>query len=471
MEPLYIAGRAWVDQTCRPLEIRSPFSGELVGRVTTCGPEQVEEAVSAAVSYRCDLTRFARSEVLRKAEEMVAERAESLARTITLEAGTCIRESTVEVKRVRDILRLCAAEALRDDSEVFAGDISPSGLSRRLYTCREPLSCVAAITPFNHPMSTVMHKLAPAVAVGTPMILKPSERTPLSALRLAAVLFESGLPGPMLSVLVGQNSTVPEALARHARVQALTFTGSTRVGMTLPALAGYKRLALELGGNSELIVLKDADLDLAATLACEGAFRNAGQRCTAAKRILVERPVYDAVVKRVQAKAKEYVCGDPLDPHTRVGALISEAAARGLESMIVAAVSSGARLLHGGTRRGALLEPTVLADVPRDALIVCQEAFGPIAKLLPVDDLDDAIAFANSTEYGLAAGVVTNSIDSAMRVIREVKTGSVNVNEVPGYRTEASPFGGVKHSGLGVKEGVVEACRWLTTVKTYSMPW
>lgn len=471
IEPLYIAGRAWKSEQRSTLEIRSPYDGALVGHVSTCGPEQAEEAIRSAIGFRPELTRFQRSDILRRAEALVEQRNESLARTICAEAGTCIRDARHEVQRVCDILRLCASESLRDDSETFAGDISPTGRSRRVYTVREPLACVAAITPFNHPMSTVMHKLAPAVAVGTPIILKPSEKTPVSALRLAAILFEAGLPGPMLSVLIGQTSALPEMLARDPRIEALTFTGSTRVGMSLPAIAGYKRLALELGGNSELIVLRDADLGLAATLACEGAFRNAGQRCTAAKRVFVERPVYDQLVRMVQAKAVEYLCGDPMDPQTQVGSLISEAAAAGLEELIHAAVASGARLLHGGTRRGALLQPTVLSDVPRDAPIVCREAFGPIVKLLPVDDIDDAIACANSTEYGLATGVVTNSIDAAMKVIRRVKTGSVNVNELPGYRTEASPFGGVKHSGLGIKEGVTEACRWLTTVKCYSMPW
>lgn len=466
---LFIAGERFTSSTM--LDVRSPYTGQVVGRVPQCGRAEVERAIAAAIAYRATLSRHDRSEILLRTADLIKLRAETFAQQITSETGLCIRETRYEVGRALDVLKFSAIEALTDDGEAFACDVSPSGKPRRIFTLRQPVACVAAITPFNHPLNTVAHKLAPAVAAGAPVVLKPSEKTPLSALALAEALFEAGLPGPMLSVVLGPTDQVSSVLVRDQRIECLTFTGSTHVGMLIAQSAGYKRLALELGGNSELIVLPDADLDLAARLACEGAFRNSGQRCTAAKRLLVDRSVVVEFTRRVMAMSGEYVCGDPMDPATRVGTVIDEGSAMSLEKLIHDAVRRGASLLRGGVRRGAQLEPTVLGDVPRDAPIVCQEAFGPIAKILPVDGVDDAINLANATDYGLSTSVVTNNLAWATRVIHEVKTGTVNVNEVPGYRTERSPFGGVKMSGLGVKEGVAEACKWMTNVKTFSLPW
>jgi aldehyde dehydrogenase (NAD+) len=467
--PLYLAGERFA--SAQLLEVRNPYTREVVARVAQCGKAEVERCVAAALSYRCTLTRHERSEILTKVAAAIKTRAAEVSAVITSETGLCVKESTYEVGRALDVLKFSAIEALHDDGEAFACDVSPAGKARRIFTMRQPVGCVAAITPFNHPLNTVVHKLAPAVAVGAPLVLKPSEKTPLSSLLLAELLYEAGLPGPMLSVVLGPTDQVAATLVQHPQIECLTFTGSTHVGMLIAKSAGYKRLALELGGNSELIVLADADLELAARLACEGAFRNSGQRCTAAKRLLVDESVADEFTRRVVALSGEYVCGDPADPATRVGTVIDEAAAIRLEGMIQDAVSRGAVLLRGGRRNGAQLEPTVLGDVPRDAPIVCEEAFGPIAKIIRVRGVDDAIAVANSTIFGLSSGVVTNNLAWAMKVIHEVKTGTVNVNEVPGYRTERSPFGGVKMSGLGVKEGVSEACKWMTTVKTFSLPW
>lgn len=466
---LFIAGERFTSKTM--LDIRSPYTGQIVGRVPVCGHQETERAIASAIAYRCPLTRHERSEILLKAAGLIKDRSEQVAALITSETGLCLRETRYEVGRALDVLKFSAIEALTDDGEAFACDVSSSGKARRIFTMRQPVGCVAAITPFNHPLNTVAHKLAPAVAAGVPMVLKPSEKTPMSALLLAETLFEAGLPGPMLSVVLGPTDQVSSVLVRDQRIECLTFTGSTHVGLLIAQSAGYKRLALELGGNSELIVLADADLELAARLACEGAFRNSGQRCTAAKRLLVDRSIVDEFTRRVTALSGEYVCGDPMDPATRVGTVIDESSAVKLEGLIHDAVARGAKLLRGGVRRGAQLEPTVLGDVPRDALVACEEAFGPIAKIIPVDGVDDAITLANGTIYGLSTSVVTNNLAWATRVIHEVRTGTVNVNEVPGYRTERSPFGGVKMSGLGVKEGVAEACKWMTNVKTFSLPW
>lgn len=467
--PLFLAGQPFASDNVA--DVRSPYDGRLVGRIALAGREQVDHAVAAARSYTCTLSRHERSQILMRTRDILAKDPDRFATLISAESGLCMRETRYEVGRALDVLQFSAMEALHDDGEAYACDVTAAGKARRVFTLREPVGCVAAITPFNHPLNTVIHKLGPAVAVGVPVVLKPSEKTPLTALLLARTLFEAGLPAPMLSVLLGPTDQVAHALVRHEQIECLTFTGSTAVGLEIARTAGYKRLALELGGNSELIVLADADLDLAARLACEGAFRNSGQRCTAAKRLLVDRSIARPFAERVNALAAEYTAGDPADPATRVGTVIDERSARHLESLIQAAIADGAKLLRGGSRRGALLEPTVLDNVPRHSRIVREEAFGPIAKIMPVDSVADAIALANDTAYGLSTGVVTQRLDWAMQVVRGVKTGNVNINELPGYRTERTPFGGVKMSGLGVKEGVAEACRWMTTVKTFSMPW
>lgn len=453
------------------LMVRSPYSGELVGTVALADREHVEAAITAALASADLLTRFARYEILEKARSLLEKRREEFARLITSEAGLCIRETRYEVGRALDVLRLAAIESLHDDGQIFSGDISPQGKARKIFTVREPVSLVVAIAPFNHPLNQVTHKVAPAIAAGAPMILKPSEKTPLTALRFAELLYEAGLPGRMLSVLIGPTREVAELLVQDPRVEVVSFTGSVAVGKRIASMAGYKRLILELGGNDPLIVLEDADLDLAAQLAAEGSYRNSGQRCTAVKRILVHEAVADEFTRRLVDKTKEYKCGDPSDESTRVGTVIDEESALYLETVVKESVSAGAKVLVGGNRRGALLEPTVIANVPRDCRMVTSESFGPLAPILTVRDLDDAITMANSTAYGLSSGVVTNSLDKALKAVKLLRCGTVNVNEVPGFRVEHSPFGGVKDSGLGIKEGVIEAIKSMTTVKTFSLPW
>ncbi|MCU0780725.1 MAG: aldehyde dehydrogenase family protein, partial [Akkermansiaceae bacterium] len=321
------------------------------------------------------------------------------------------------------------------------------------------------------PLNQVAHKIAPAIAAGAPVILKPSDRTPLTALTFAALLYEAGLPGWMLSMFVGSLDEVIHPLIDDPRTEVLTFTGSVEIGKSIAQRAGYKKLCLELGGNSPLIVLADADLDLAARLACEGAFRNSGQRCTAVKRILVVPEIQDAFTARFVELAKTYVCGDPECDETLVGTVISEDAAKLLERRVKDAVTMGATVLSGGGRRGALLEPTILTRVPREAEVVAEESFGPLAPIVTVRDLDDAISYYNSGRFGLSSAVCTNDLAAAMKAAKELKTGTTNINEVPGYRLEHTPFGGVRDSGLGIKEGVTEAMRFFTHLKTFSLPW
>ena len=465
----YVAGDK-VSSTQR-LSVRSPYDGRLAGTVALAGRDQTEAAIQAALQGGETPNRFQRSEILDKARRLLEERREEFARLITSEAGLCLRETRYEVGRASDVLRFAAMEALRDDGQTFSCDISPQGKARKIFTMREPLSLVVAITPFNHPLNQVMHKLAPAIAAGAPVILKPSEKTPLTAIRAAELLYEAGLPRHFLSVLLGPTEEVAMALVKDPRVELVSFTGSVAVGKRIAATAGYKKLVLELGGNDPLIVFDDADLDLAALLAAEGSFRNSGQRCTAVKRILVHEPVLEEFTRRFVAKAREYRCGDPADPETRVGTVIDEASAIQLQRVVELAVAAGAKVLLGGERRGALLAPTVIAQVPRDAEMVVCESFGPLAPILAVRDVEDAIQLANATAYGLSSGVVTNRMDRAIQCIKSLRAGTVNINEVPGYRIESSPFGGIKDSGLGIKEGVIEAMKCMSTVKTFSLPW
>ena len=453
------------------LTIRSPYSGDVVGTVRMADRADAERAIAAARGFRCHLTRYQRAEVLDKTRAALEVRRDEFAHSISSEAGLALGEARYEVGRTLDVLRFAAIESLRDDGQSFSADVSPQGKARRIFTARESLGCAVAITPFNHPLNQVAHKVAPAVAAGTPLILKPSEKTPLTALRFAALLAEAGLPGPMLSVLLGPTSEVAEPLVRHPEIDVVAFTGSVAVGKRIAAMAGYKKLVLELGGNDPLIILDDADLELAVLLAAEGSYRNSGQRCTAVKRILVQEGIAPALTARLVEKTKEYTCGDPLDENTRVGTVIDERAAIYLEEVVKEAVAAGARVLIGGERRGALMAPTVIAKVPRGCRMVQCESFGPLAPILTVRDLDDALEVANGTDYGLSSGVVTNNLAAALRAVKELRCGTVNINEIPGFRTESSPFGGIKDSGLGIKEGVIEAIKAYSYVKTFSLPW
>jgi aldehyde dehydrogenase (NAD+) len=451
--------------------IRNPYHGAEVGRVTLASRDDVNVAVAAACAFDATPSRFERSEILERTRTALEARRDEFSRIITSESGLALREARYEVGRTLDVLRFAAMEALRDDGQIFSADVSPQGKARKIFTIREPLRCAAAITPFNHPLNQVAHKVAPAIAAGTPIVLKPSEKTPLVALKFAELLYASGLPGGMLSVLLGPTSDVAEPLVHHEDVEVLAFTGSVAIGKHIAATAGYKKLVLELGGNDPLIVLNDADLDLAVTLAAEGSFRNSGQRCTAVKRILVEDGIAREFTTRLVEKAREYLCGDPFDEATRVGTVIDQAAAASLEDVLEEAVVMGAKVLFGGDRKGALFQPTVIANVPRDCRMVMCESFGPLAPILTVRDLDDALVLANSTAYGLSSGVVTANLHSALKAVKTLRCGTVNINDLPGFRIECSPFGGIKDSGLGIKEGVVEAIKAYSFVKTFSLPW
>jgi len=465
----YVAGTAVASGNI--MEVRSPYDGRLVGTVALAGLKDTQNAIQKAYEHRESLSRYQRHSILDMVRKLLMERKEEFAQVISAEAGLAIYEARYEIGRAHDVLFFAAIECLKDHGQIFSCDISPQGKARKIFTQREPLNLAVCITPFNHPLNQVVHKIAPSLAAGTPVILKPSERTPLTAIKIAELFYEAGLPPNMLSVLLGPTAEVAEVLVKDPGVDIVSFTGSVAVGKRIAETAGYKKVILELGGNDPLIVMEDADLDKAVFLAAEGSFRNSGQRCTAVKRILVHEQVAAEFTARFIEKAKEYTCGDPADEHTKVGTVIDEASAAYLEDVVKKAVAQGAKVLLGGNRKGALIEPTVIVDVPRNAEMVVHESFGPLAPILTFSDIDDAIALSNSTAYGLSSGIVTNNMEYAIRFIKDLKVGTVNINEVPGFRIENSPFGGIKDSGLGIKEGVIEAIKCFSYVKTFSLPW
>ncbi|MBX6743548.1 MAG: phosphonoacetaldehyde dehydrogenase [Acetobacteraceae bacterium] len=470
-EAMRIAGRkVTTDET---IEVLNPWNNEVVGTVPAGRPEHVREAFATARAFRPKLSRYERQQILLRTAEALRDRKEEFARLITAESGLCWKDSLYEASRAYDVYSFAAQLAILDDGETYACDISPMGKQRKIFTTRVPLSgVISAITPFNHPLNMVSHKLAPAIATNNRVVLKPTELTPLTALALADVLYEAGLPPEMLSVVTGNPATMGDAMITDPDAELITFTGSVRVGKYIAAKAGYRRVVLELGGNDPLIVMEDADLDKAAELAVQGATKNSGQRCTAVKRILVVESVAEEFSRLVLDKARRLKAGDPMDPAVDVGTVIHEQAAREFQRRVEDAVAQGARLLHGNDRQGALYPPTVVDHVPHTAELVREETFGPVIPILRCpDDIGEVIRISNSTAYGLSSGVCTNRLDYVTRFVNELEVGTVNVWEVPGYRIEMSPFGGVKDSGLGHKEGVVEAMRSFTTVRTYSLPW
>ena len=456
----------------RVIEVRFPYTGEVVATVPKATVDDVRRAFRIARDYKPKLTRYERYRILMRAGEIIAKRRDEIARSITLESGLCLKDSIYEVGRASDVLLFAANRALVDDGQVFSCDLTHHGKSRKVYTLREPLlGAISAITPFNHPLNQVIHKVAPAVATNNRMVLKPTEKTPLAALTLADVLYEAGLPPQMLSVITGDPKEIADEMITNADADLVTFTGGVPIGKYIASKAGYKRMVLELGGNDPIVVMEDADPAKAAALAAAGSYKNSGQRCTAVKRILVHEKIADEFVSHLTRMTKEWSYGDPLDPKVDMGTVISEQAAKLFEGRVNDACARGAKLLAGNQRKGALYSPTVIDHVSPSMEVVREETFGPVSPILRFKDADEAIRIVNGTAYGLSSGVCTNRVDYVTKFVSELNVGTVNIWEVPGYRLESTPFGGIKDSGLGYKEGVVEAMKSFTNLKTYSIPW
>ena len=472
-EPMRIAGRKVEAEGV--IEVRYPWDDSVIGTVPAGTAEHAREAFAIAAAYEPKLTRYDRQRILLKAAELIVARKEELAQLITLELGISKADSYYEVGRAYDVYTLAGQLCIQDDGEIFSCDLTPHGKARKIFTLREPLRAISAITPFNHPLNMVSHKIAPAIATNNCIVVKPTELTPMTALVLADILYEAGLPPEMLSVVTGLPGEIGDEMITNPEIDLITFTGGVPVGKLIASKAGYRRQVLELGGNDPLIILNDLtddDLAKAADLAVAGATKNSGQRCTAVKRILCQDSVADRFVPLVLERAKKLRFGDPMDSETELGTVVHEAAAKLFESRVYKAAEQGAEVLHDPGRKGALLPPIVVDRVPHGSDLVMEETFGPVIPVVRVPDDDEAvIGISNSTAFGLSSGVCTNDFRRMQRYIAGLKVGTVNIWEVPGYRIEMSPFGGIKDSGNGYKEGVIEAMKSFTNVKTFSLPW
>ena len=463
---MFINGR--LTATSDRLIIRSPFDGELVGMAAKDKPDDVRHAVDVLATYDGSLSAERRGEILRDAAQKLRSRRHDFARSITRESGICLKDSHREVDRAYTNLVTASEEAKRIRGESLP--LQVGGVSRLSLTIHEPVGVVAAITPFNRPLNQVVVKVAPAIAANNAVIVKPSEKTPLTAIALAELLVSVGLPTNMIAVVTGAPDEIGRALVGDARIAMITFTGSVQTGEWIARNAGIRKLLLELGGNDPLIVLDDADPALAAQIAAEGAFGTSGQSCRGVKRILAHRRVADDFAECLVEQTKARRCGDPLDPETDVGTLIDENAAMLVEQRCATAVRAGARLLWAQPRHGALLPPAALDDVPPDTDLVFHETFGPVAPIIRVEDLDDVLSVANATPYGLQAGIVTRDYEAFMYLASRLKVGGVSLMDGPHFDSPHIPFGGVKKSGVG-REGIPYAIREMTSVKTLLLPW
>jgi acyl-CoA reductase-like NAD-dependent aldehyde dehydrogenase len=461
-----LIGGKWVEKA-DVLAVTNPFSGEVIDSVPRCGHEDVELALASAVrgaDHMARLTAQQRYQILHRAVREIETHAEELARTLTLEVGKTIRESRGEIARTVQTFTFAAEEAKRIHGEGIPLDAAPRGEDKLGFSIRVPVGVVVAITPFNFPVNLAAHKIAPALAAGNSVVHKPATETPLADLKLAHLLTECGLPDGALNVITGRGEEIGDALVSDERARMVSFTGSLEVGRRLMAHAGIKKAALELGSNSAVIVTDGADLPGAAPRIAAAAFALAGQVCISVQRVYVHRAVFKTLAEQVAAATEKMTAGDPLDEATDVGPMISSDAADRAQEWIQEALDAGGKRICGGRREGALLWPSVLIEVPHDCRLCSQEAFAPVVVINPVDHLDEAIAMVNDSPYGLQAGIFTRNVDDALEAARRIQAGGVMINEVPTFRVDHMPYGGMKMSGIG-REGIKYAIEEMTDIK------
>jgi len=456
-----LIGGAWIE-TGNWIDVASPYSGETVGRVAKAGADETRRAIDAAEeAMREPLPAHKRAEILVRVAGFLGRRHDEVARTISDEAGKPMKAARVEARRAMSTYTFAAVEARKLAGEMVPMDASQAGEGKLAFTLRRPIGVVGAISPFNFPLNLVAHKLAPALAAGCAVVLKPASQTPLSALLLAELETEAGLPPGWLNVLVGPASEIGDVLIEDERVKALTFTGSGAVGWKLAERAPKKRVKLELGNATPVIIAEDADIDTAGQAMAANAFSFAGQSCISVQRIYVEAPAYDRFLERFLPRVEELGLGDPADEETDVGPVIDEDARERILEWIEEARAGGARVLTGGELEGELIRPTVIADAGPELKVSCDEVFGPVCTVNSVGSLDEAIELANGTRYGLQAGIFTTKLETALRAAQELEFGGVIVNEAPTFRADQMPYGGVKDSG-NTREGPAYAVRELT---------
>jgi acyl-CoA reductase-like NAD-dependent aldehyde dehydrogenase len=456
-----LIGGKWIE-TGDWIDVASPYSGETVGRVVKAGADETRGAIDAAeAAMREPLPAHKRAEILVRVAGFLGHRHDEVARTISDEAGKPMKAARVEARRAMSTYTFAAVEARKLAGEMVPMDASQAGEGKLAFTLRRPIGVVGAISPFNFPLNLVAHKLAPALAAGCAVVLKPASQTPLSALLLAELETEAGLPPGWLNVLVGPASEIGDVLIEDERVKALTFTGSGAVGWELAERAPKKQVKLELGNATPVIISENADIDTAAQAMAANAFSFAGQSCISVQRIYVEAPAYDRFLERFLPRVEELRLGDPGDEETDVGPVIDEDARERILEWIEEARAGGGRVLTGGELDGELIRPTVIADAGPELKVSCEEVFGPVCTVNSVGSLDEAIELANGTRYGLQAGIFTTKLETALRAAHELEFGGVIVNEAPTFRADQMPYGGVKDSG-NTREGPAYAVRELT---------
>ncbi len=462
---MFVAGE-WKEKP-NVIEVINPFDQSVVDTVPAAESSDVDEALAGAVEGAKIMARipaYDRAQMLRKTADLMLERSEDFARTISSEEGKILPEARFEATRAAEIIYLSAEEAKRLTGEVLPLDAAPGGTGKMGFTLRVPCGVVAAITPFNFPLHLVCHKVGPALAAGNAVIVKPASDTPLSALKLVEVLLEAGVPPRAVTCVTGSGAKVGDVLCGDKRVRKITFTGSYEVGDHICRVAGMKKVTMELGSNSPLIIMQDADLDKVAAATAMTGFANAGQVCISAQRVLAEDQVYDEFLDRLKFRVEAISTGDQLQEGTGMGPMVRESDAVRVTDTIQEAVAGGARLITGGERDGAVVEPAILAEVDPDMKISRDELFGPAVAVSPFGDIDKAIELANDTRYGLSAGIFTQDIDLAMRFANEVESGNVHINWGPQWRADLMPYGGLKDSGMG-KEGPRYAVEEMTELK------
>jgi acyl-CoA reductase-like NAD-dependent aldehyde dehydrogenase len=459
-----LIGGEWVE-TGDWVEVRSPYSGEVVGRVAKAGANEARAAVDAAERAMADpLPAHKRAEILVKVVAGIARRHDEIAAQIAAEAGKPLKTAKVEASRAMSTYTFAAVEARKLAGEVVPMDAAQAGEGKLAFTLREPIGIVGAISPFNFPLNLVAHKIAPALAAGCAVVLKPASQTPLSALTLAELEDEAGLPPGWLNVLVGPASEIGDVLVEDERVKAITFTGSSDVGWSIRKRAAKKKVLLELGNATPVIVQADSDVEEAASKLAAHAFSFAGQSCISVQRIYVQRAAFDDFVAGFVPKVEELVVGDPSDPDTDVGPVIDDDARERILSWIEEAREGGAEVLAGGDLDGDLIRPTVIANAAPDLNVCHEEVFGPVCVVNAYDSLDEAIDLANGTRYGLQAGIFTTDIRAAFQAARSLEFGGVTVNEAPTFRSDQMPYGGVKDSG-NTREGPAYSVHELTEAR------
>jgi glyceraldehyde-3-phosphate dehydrogenase (NADP+) len=463
-KPLLVGGR-WV-RTPRTTPVFNPFSGERVAEVCQAGDEEVESAVQSAVSAFAQTRRLpshVRAAALHAIAEGIGSRTDEMARTMTAESGKAITDATREIQRAVQTFTIAAEEAKRIGGDVVPLDLTPGTESYIGVTRRFPLGPVLGITPFNFPLNLVAHKVAPCLAAGNPIVIKPAPQTPLTALMLAEIVLDTALPPGALSIVPCDNA-LAEKMVTDGRFAMVSFTGSAPVGWMLKAKAGKKRVVLELGGNAGVIVEPDADLEFAAQRCAAGGFGYSGQTCISVQRVFAHEAVYERFLELLVSRVQSLKTGDPAEQATVVGPVIDQKAARRIEDWVSEAVSSGAQVRVGAKRSGVMIEPTVLTDVTSSMKVCSEEVFGPVVTVTRYRRFEEALAALNQSAYGLQAGVFTRDIEKVFLAYRELEVGTVLANEIPTFRADQMPYGGVKDSGLG-REGVRYAIEEMTELK------